>query len=112
MQFWWISLFPVIFLWILLFSQRKQTAQIIEARSKKAKGDDTMQKFAERYIGKYVLMDTVSTARYDGVIKEVTDNAALLEKDGKEIVVNLDYVVRLREYPTGKNGKRKTIIGD
>ena len=32
--------------------------------------------------------------------------------DGKENVVNLDYVVRMREYPVGKNGKRKSIVMD
>ena len=48
----------------------------------------------------------------DGILKEVVDNAAVLEKDGKESVVNLDYVIRIREYPTNKNGKRKSIVAD
>jgi len=34
----------------------------------------------------------------------------VIEKDGKETVVNLDFVIRLREYPVGKNGKRKAIV--
>ena len=51
----------------------------------------------------------------DGIyvlLKEVIDNAVVIEKDGKENVVNLDYVVRMREYPVGKNGKRKSIVID
>ena len=35
-----------------------------------------------------------------------------LEIDGEEIIVNLDYVLRLREYPKNKRGKRKSVITD
>lgn len=69
-----------------------------------------MQKLAERFIGKDVLLNTVASGSYDGVIKEVVDNAVVLEKDGKETIVNLDYVIRLREYPRNKNGKRKSLV--
>ena len=71
-----------------------------------------MQTIAQRYIGKDVLLNTVASGSYDGVIKEVVENAVVLEKDGKETVVNLDYVIRLREYPRKKNGKRKSIVTD
>ncbi|MBR5618646.1 MAG: hypothetical protein IKW76_02820 [Clostridia bacterium] len=71
-----------------------------------------MQKLAERFVGKDVLLNTVGSGSYDGILKEVVDNAVVLEKDGKETVVNLDYVIRLREYPKNKNGKRKSVIAD
>ena len=45
-------------------------------------------------------------------MKEVVGNAVVVEKDGDENVVNLDYVIRLREYPKNKKGKRKTVIAD
>ena len=45
-------------------------------------------------------------------MKEVVDNAVVIDRNGAESVVNLDYVIRLREYPTNKNGKRKTVITD
>lgn len=47
--------------------------------------------------------------RADGVIKEVTDNGIVLENKNGVQVVNLDYVVKLREYPHNKKGKRSTI---
>jgi len=43
------------------------------------------------------------------VIKEVTDNGIVLENKNGVQVVNLDYVVKLREYPYNKKGKRSTI---
>ena len=49
--------------------------------------------------------------QYEGIIKEVTDGALLLEKDGKIEAINLDFVIRIREYPRNKKGKKKTIIG-
>ena len=50
--------------------------------------------------------------KFDGVIKEVTDGAILLEKDGKEEAINLDFVIRIREYPRNKNGKKKSVVLD
>ena len=71
-----------------------------------------MNQLAQRYIGKDVLLDTVASGNYDGVVKEVVGNALVLEKNGEETVVNLDYVIRLREYPKNKRGKKKAVIAD
>ena len=35
-----------------------------------------------------------------------------LEKNGKIEALNLDFVIRIREYPRKKNGKKKTVILD
>lgn len=112
MKTWWVCYIPLIVFFIMLALQRKQTSQYILARIRKQKGDQEMQKLAERFIGKEVLLDTVASGNYDGVIKEVVDNAVVLEKGGKETVVNLDYVIRLREYPKNKKGKKKSVIAD
>lgn len=48
--------------------------------------------------------------QFDGVIKEVTDGAILLEKNGKVEAINLDFVVRIREYPRNKKEKKKSVI--
>ena len=71
-----------------------------------------MQELAKRFIGKDVLINTVASGTIDGILKEVVGNAVVVEKDGDENVVNLDYVIRLREYPKNKKGKRKTVIAD
>lgn len=48
-----------------------------------------------------------------GVIKEISDNAMLIErKTGEKEIVNLDFVTHIREYPRKKNGKKKDIIFD
>ena len=110
MNTWWISFIPLMVLLIVLAQQRKETNKYIESRIRKQKGDTEIQKLAVRFIGKDVMLNTVASGTYDGVIKEVVDNAVVLEKNGKETIVNLDYVIRLREYPANKHGKRKPLV--
>ena len=50
--------------------------------------------------------------QYEGVIKEVPDGAILVEKDGKIEAINLDFVIRIREYQKNKNGKKKSVVMD
>ena len=71
-----------------------------------------MQELAKRFIGKDVYIKTVSSGTADGILKQVSDNAIILEKDGKETIINLDYVIKLREYPVNKKGKRKSFFAD
>ena len=49
-----------------------------------------MQELAKRFIGKDVLLYLISESNIDGILKEVIDNAVVIEKDGKVNVVNLD----------------------
>lgn len=45
-------------------------------------------------------------------MKEITDGEILIEKDGKLVAVNLDFVSCIREYPKKKNGKKKSLVLD
>lgn len=72
-----------------------------------------MKELATRFIDKEcVIYAFDSSHQYLGKIKEVTDGAILVEKEGKLEAINLDFVIRIREHPTNKNGKKKTIILD
>ena len=71
-----------------------------------------MKELAERFIDKECVVYSFDGHQYTGVIKEVTDGAILVEKDGKLEALNLDFIIRIREYPRGKNGKRKSVVLD
>ena len=72
-----------------------------------------MKELAERFIGKECLIYAFdSNHQFMGIIKEVTDGAILVEKGGLLEAINLDFVIRIREYPTNKNGKKKSIVLD
>ena len=101
-----------IFLIIIVLLSRRSTEKAICAYIAKKKGDISMQELAKRFIGKDVLISLVSQGTADGILKEVCENAAVLEKNGQTTVINLDFVVRLREYPKNKNGKRKSLVSD
>ena len=71
-----------------------------------------MKELAEKFIDKECVVYSFDGHQYTGVIKEVTDGAILVEKDGKLEALNLDFIIRIREYPRGKNGKRKSVVLD
>lgn len=71
-----------------------------------------MTELAKRFIGKKCMIYSLNDNQITGVIKEVSDGAILIENDRDVQVVNLDFIVRIREYPTKKNGKEKSVILD
>ena len=72
-----------------------------------------MKELAKRFIDKEcVIYSFDGNHQYQGVIKEVTDGAILVETNGKIDALNLDFVIRIREYPRKKNGKKKSVILD
>ena len=72
-----------------------------------------MKELAKRFIDKECVISSFDgNHQYEGVIKEVTDGAILLEKNGKIEALNLDFVIRIREYPRKKNGKKISVILD
>ncbi|MEE1302111.1 MAG: hypothetical protein UHD64_04940 [Bacteroidales bacterium] len=108
---------PIIFLWIIIFilfrNRRKAVIvrKIIEKR--KIGGNIEMKELAAKFIEKECIISSFDGShQYEGVIKEVTDGAILVEKDGKIEAINLDFVIRIREYPKNKNGKKKSVVLD
>jgi len=72
-----------------------------------------MIELAKKFIGKECLIYAFdSNHQFSGVITEVTDGALLLEKDGALEAINLDFVIRIREYPKNKKGKKKSVVLD
>ena len=72
-----------------------------------------MKELAVRFLNKECLISSFDgNHSYEGIIKEVTDGAILLEKDGKTEILNLDFVMRIREYPRNNKGKKKSVILD
>ena len=106
MSNWLIYYLLFIFVFWMLFSNRKQTEKYIEAKIKRRNGDKDMQELAKRFIGKDVLINTVASGTIDGILKEVVDNAVVIDRNGAESVVNLDYVTYAHN-----SGIRRRIYG-
>lgn len=101
----------ILILILLLIRQRNEAAWLKQHFAKKKEDNQDMKDLAKRFIGKECIISTFNN-QITGIIREVSESALLLEsKDGPE-AVNLDFVVRIREYPRKKNGKKKSIVVD
>ncbi len=98
----------LIMLLFLIFGQKQKKKQWITQFLKlKYRKDHTAKKF----IGQECYIHLLS-GELTGTIREVTDHAMLVETKSDRQLVNLDFVIRIREYPRNKNGKKKAIIFD
>lgn len=70
-----------------------------------------MTTLIERYLNKECLIYTMNT-QVTGTIKEIQDGWITLENGNTEELLNLDYIVRIREYPKTKRGKKKSVVLD
>lgn len=112
MEYWWIW-FAIIMLLVFNGSKKKRrrivaNQKILKIRTQKEK--EIMRELAQRFIGRDCYINLFEGTA-DGVIKEVTEGGIVLEKNAAIQAVNLNYVVKIREYPY-RNGKRATFVGD
>lgn len=106
----YIALFILLF--IVIYSS-KRNEKIILKQIKKMKNKEEraeMTELARRFIGKECVISTFNS-QVVGVIKEVTDGAVLIENNENLEIINIDYIVKIKEYPRNKNGKKKIIVG-
>jgi hypothetical protein len=103
-------LFVILF---ILFQRRKAVIAKKTIKKRKMEGNTEMKELAKRFIDKECLIYAFdSNHQFDGIIKEVTDGAILIEKGDTVEAINLDFVIRIREYPKNKNGKKKSVVLD
>ena len=70
-----------------------------------------MFELAQKFLNKECIIYTFNS-QFTGTIKEVNKGGILIEKSGTLEAVNFDFIVRIREYPKNKNGKKKSVILD
>ena len=94
--------FPIIamFFVIYLTSRRRKQALLIQLMNKRNSEDKIkMKEIATRFIGKKCTVYTFDGNSVTRVIKEVSDGAILVEKNGTLEALNLDFVMRIKECP-------------
>ncbi|MBQ8780344.1 MAG: hypothetical protein IJZ72_01520 [Oscillospiraceae bacterium] len=72
-----------------------------------------MNEMMKRFIDKEVIITTLNNdiSMLEGFVREVNENWLVVETNEKGLdVVNVDYIIRIREYPRKPNGKKKTIF--
>ncbi len=93
------ALLPIwILLLVILPAQRRRKRTILANKIlNKELENKEMFELAKRFIEKECIIYAFDGNQYNGVIKEVTDGAMLIEKRGQTEAVNLNFVVRIKE---------------
>ena len=97
-------------LWIIRTEEKKFWLKK-QLGKKHTEGKLKMKELAERFIDREVIVYTFHS-QITGTIREVCAGALLLENGGTQEAVNLDFIVRIREYPRNKKGKKKSVVLD
>ena len=107
------SYIVILILIIVLCIQRRNEKVWIKnyIQRKNRKEQAEMLELAKRFIEKECIIYTFNN-QLEGTIKEISGNALLIENKGKLEAVNLDFVVRILEYPRKKNGKKQSLVLD
>ena len=96
-----------------MYRNRKLVVARKIIKKRKTGGNIEMKELAKKFIDKECIISSFDgNHQYDGVIREVTDGAVLIEKGGNLEAINLDFIMRIREYPRKKNGKKKSVVLD
>lgn len=109
------SLLAVIF-WLLIYLPRKRRQAALgrvlhmKKMSRQKKEGASVRALAQQFMGKDVYIKLIEGTA-DGVLKEITGSGLMLENKYGIQAVNLDYILKIREYPY-KNGKRATLWGE
>ena len=106
------SYIPIFLLLIIIFiTQRNEKAVLKNIINKRKTEDSEMFELAQKFINKECIIYTFNS-QIIGTINEVNEGGILIEKSGALEAVNFDFIVRIREYPKNKNGKKKSVILD
>ncbi len=87
---------------ILIMEEKKKKAVTAEALKRKNRKDGcVMTEAAKQLIGKKCYVESINGG-CTGILREVTGNALVVECKKDKVVVNLDFVLRIRELPEKK----------
>ena len=106
------SYIPIFLLLIIIFiTQRNEKAVLKSIINKRKTEDSEMFELAQKFLDKECIIYTFNS-QITGTIKQVNEGGILIEKSDTLEAVNFDFIIRIREYPKNKNGKKKSIILD
>lgn len=114
MQTSYLLLIALVLLVIALAANHRRRAAVIRhVQNKKTKKEQNqMKELAESFIGKECLVYTMmgSEGIVKGTLEAVTDGALLMVCENNREAINLEYVVRIRDWPRNAKGKKKSIF--
>lgn len=100
-------------LW-LIQEKKNGAAVLLHIRGKrKTREVDSMVELAKRFVGKECVISIItSSSPVTGTIEAVEEHGLLLTQNDSTVLINLEYVAKIQEYPRKKNGKKKAVVLD
>ena len=108
----YIPIFVVLLLLFIITRNQKQMLLLRLIEKRKMEDKAQMVELAKKFIDKECLIYTFNGGQIDCTVKEVSNGALLVETNGTIEAINLDFVMRIREYPRNKKGKKKSVVLD
>lgn len=68
-----------------------------------------MIELIKKFIDKDCIITTVNSTHI-GIIKEVTDTGVLIEAQNFKEIINVEFIISVKEYPVNKKGKKKMFV--
>ena len=98
---------------VVIFQGRRNKKFImLKFIKNKKKGRKQMEELVKRFIDKECFIYTFDGNAIECTVKSVDNGAVFVTHTGTEEIINLDFVIRVREYPRKKNGKKKSVVLD
>lgn len=71
-----------------------------------------MNELIQKFIGKECIIYTMNSesGNISGTVNELKDGWLVISNETGEEIVNVEYVVRIREYPRDKKGRKKAVF--
>ena len=101
----------VLFLVLYIIKRNERVVLKNILKRKNSRERKQMVELAKKFIDKECLIYTYNS-QLTGTVKEVGESGIILDNKGCTEAINLDFVVRIREYPRNKKGKKKSVILD
>lgn len=65
----------------------------------------------QRFVGMECIIYMLGGVQFEATVKEVAPKWMIVKDNtDAENVLNVDYILRIREYPRNKNGKKKAVF--
>ena len=90
---------PILLVMLALLSHQNKQRKVIymqQILKQTRKETPKMLELAKKFIGKECVIYSLDN-QFKGKVQEVTDNAMLIEKDNAIEVINLNFVLRIKE---------------
>lgn len=111
MKYMWLYIVILLLIFCpLIANEKKKKIQIKKIIKRKKQGEENQMKIlAQNFINKYCLIHILDDV-VEGTIMSITeDNGMEVETKNGIAALNLEYVIKIEEWPVNKKGKRKAI---